>query len=858
MPRKLTIGIVAHANAGKTTITEALLYNCGALQRLGRVDKKDAFLDTHEIERERGITIFSKQARMRRGDVEITLIDTPGHVDFASEAERVLGVLDACILVVGAPDGVRAHTQTLWHLLAMHRTPVFLFVNKTDIAGKNQVDVMNELRAELDGACANFTLSGDRFFEETAGVNEAIMQRYFDGEPIADDLLCTEIALRRLFPVYFGAALKNEGVGAFLDGIVRFCRPIPHGALFGAKVYKIAHDPSGARLTYLKVTGGTLRIKQTLSYTQPSGEPIDERVEQIRLYSGDRFVSVGEVGEGEVCAVLGPKKTFCGLGLGVEPNACAMMLEPILSYTLALAPDIRAHVAYERLLPLAEEDPTLHLVYDDESGEIRVQLMGEIQSEILKRVIAQRFGLCVELKEGKILYKETITAPVFGAGHFEPLRHYAEVHLLLEPLPAGSGLVFESDCSTDRLPLHWQRLVLTHLEERVHRGVLIGAPIADMKITLIAGRAHNKHTEGGDFRQATYRAVRQGLMKAQAQILEPYLRFAITLPTALLGRAMTDLSGMSARLEPPEQNGECAHLRGVAPASTVRTYPTELRAYTRGEGSIQLTFDGYDVCHDPEAVMAARLYDPLQNERDTPNSVFCKNGAGYVVPWDEADGLMHVDCGARPSGASDEPFAPTPVAPRIADRDAKVSEREWMAIYERTYGKIKPRTVAERREYGTTEEKTPTRRRKLVPKGEEYLLVDGYNVIHAWEMLRRLASESLDHAREALIRMLCNYTGYRRCQTILVFDAYRVRKGDGGSERIGGITVVYTKERQTADAYIERTTARIAEKHDVRVVTADGAEQLVIFGAGAYRMTPEELYEEMLRNDAEIERYCAK
>ncbi len=849
----LSVGIVAHVDAGKTTLTEALLYTAGAIKRIGRVDKGDCFLDTHSIERERGITVFSKQAVMLHEGTQITLIDTPGHMDFVTETERTFSVLDACILVISATEPIRAHTKTLWRQLAAHRIPVYIFVNKTDAAEKTHAELLAALREELDGRCADFSLPMPRFAEETAAVNEALMAHFFEKESLPEDAVRHEIRARRLFPVWFGSALKNQGVSAFLDGLVRYAEVPTYGDILGAKVYKIARDAQGNRLSYLKIIGGTLRTKDRLSLITEKGEETEEKVEQIRLYSGDKFRTVTEAAAGQVCVLPGLQNTFCGQGIGIAANDTRSAFEPILTYRLQLAPPTDLYTAYDILLRLAEEDPSLQPVFDEQHGELLLHLMGDIHAEILARTLLDRFGLSVTFGQGKILYKETIAAPVYGAGHFEPLCHYAEVHLHLTPLAPGTGLVFVSDCSTDFLALNWQRLVLTHLQERAHRGVLTGSPVTDMEIALVGGKAHNKHTEGGDFRQATYRALRQGLMKARSVLLEPYMSFRLELPSEFLGRAMTDLTLCAASLDAPETVGKTAVLTGTGPVATLRSYPAELRAYTRAEGHMQLTFAGYFPCHNTEEVTAACSYDPLLDDRHTPHSVFCKNGAGYVVPWDEADALMHVPCTWEKTAAPEETRTVRASVRRYAD--AAEEDRDLQRIFEATYGKIKPRTVKEKTVYSadeTTHKPKADKARTPLPPKDRYLLIDGYNIIYAWDDLRALASPSLSHARDALIRRLCNYAGFCRENVILVFDAYLVKGGEGHVESFGPVSVVYTKEKQTADAYIERASYEIARAHTVRVATSDAAEQMIALGNGALRITPEELAEDLQEAEAQI------
>lgn len=852
--RKCVIGILAHVDAGKTTLSEAMLYRGGMLRRAGRVDRGDAFLDTDAIERERGITVFSKMASLPLGDLDLTLLDTPGHADFAAECERALSVVDACILVLSATDPIRAHTRVLWRLLAKKEIPTILFINKMDLCNDTRRrEILSAVRAAFAPECVDFTFKDrGRFLEEVSGASERLMAKFFDGEDISDGEIKEEIRSRRIFPVYFGSALHCDGVDALLDGLCRFLPTPTYGETLGLKVYKIARDPAGARLSYLKVTGGTLRAKQTLRLRLENGEFIEQKVESIRLYSGEKYKNLTEAPAGGLYAVLGLHSTYAGQGIGAQYRERESVFEPILTYRIELPEGVNPYEAYQRILPLGEEDPTLHLGYDEVTKEIRISLMGEIQLEILSRVLRERFALDVTFGEGDIVYKETVAASVQGAGHFEPLRHYAEVHLEISPLPCGSGVVYESDCSTDVLAQNWQRLILTHLGQKVHRGVLTGSPLTDVKITLKGGRAHQKHTEGGDFRRATYRAVRQGLMKAESVLLEPYFDFAVELPEGQLGRAMTDLSTLGARIESPEIEGDRVSLRGRAPYVSIRHYARELRAYTKGEGQIHLTMAGYFPAHNPEEVIRARAYDPLLDEWNTPNSVFCKNGSGYIVPWDEADAMMH----APPEDGYADDGAPVRAVRQIRTSyaDAREEDRALEAIFEQTYGKIKKRTVKEKVEY-TAEPPQKPRGAKPKPKGDSYVLVDGYNIIFAWDELRRLGERSLVDGRDALIRIMANYAGYRRCKVIVVFDAYLVRGGEGSVETMGDLSVVYTKEKQTADAYIERTSRELSREHFVRVATSDGAQQMIILGNGALRISAREFYDEVCATDAEIQNF---
>ena len=846
--KNLVIGILAHVDAGKTTLSEGLLFASGAIEKQGRVDKKSSFLDTYSLERERGITIFSKQATITAGDSFITLVDTPGHIDFSCEAERALAVQDYAILVVNAQDGVQSHTKTLWSLLATRKIPTFIFVNKTDISEHTRIELMTELRRMLSPACADFTTESATL-EDCAGADERLMAEYFDTGAISEHSMVDAIHGRRLFPCFFGSALKMTGVKDFLDSLDRLTRaPTYPEKLFGAVVYKIARDKNGRRLTYMKITGGHLAAKDTLRIKSQSGEVYEEKVEEIRLYSGDKFKSLKEARPGIICAVLSPEHTEAGMGLGIE-HSNPPTLSPVLDYRMILPEGVNVFEAYLRLVALSEEDPTLALSYDERAKEIRVRLMGEIQLEVLKRIISERFGMEVSFGEGSILYKETISDQVIGSGHFEPLRHYAEVHLSIEPLPEGSGIVTDTDCSTDLLATNWQRLIITHVEERVHKGVLTGSPLTDVKITLIAGRAHQKHTEGGDFRQATYRAIRQGLMKAKSVLLEPTFDFRIELPTENLGKAMTDIDEMGGTSNAPEIYEDHAVLSGNCPVATMRSYATRLRAFTKGEGRITMHIGPYKPCHNAEEVIAARGYSPELDERNTPNSVFCKNGSGYVVPWNEADALMHIRTDDEPEEV--EVSEPVHRPSRIDYRGTIEEDKELMRIFEATYGKVKPRKVSEKVENSAPETKQKVR--KTRPRGDDFVIVDGYNMIFAWDFLRRYAEMDISLARDILIRIMCSYSAFRRCKCIIVFDAYKRSGGEGSEEEINGVLVVYTRENETADAYVEKTTASLADKHTVRVVTSDLEEQRIVLGAGGLRVSTREFALELERLEDDIQ-----
>ena len=851
--KKTVIGIMAHVDAGKTTLSEALLYRSGATDRLGRVDKRDAFLDTHAIERERGITVFSKQATFTLPNTQITLIDTPGHTDFSPEAERAISIQDYAILVVSAPEGVTPHTLTLWELLSARRVPTFIFVNKTDICQRRRIDLLSELRGAFGSGVCDFCLASedrDRFFEECAGCDEQLMEEYFASSALSDEKLAQAIRSRKLIPAVFGSALKCTGIDALLSALDTYTLPRRYSdTIFGAKVYKIETAPDGARLSHVKVTGGRLCLKDTLRIVNSRGELCEEKVEGLRLYSADRYKTLKYADAGTVCAVLGLTHTRAGMGLGVESDDSST-LEPVLDYKLNFAdPTTDVYQAYLKLSPLAEEEPTLSLRYDRGTGEIRVRLIGDIQTEVLTRLIKDRFGLDVSFGCGSILYKETVADKCYGAGHFEPLMHYAEVRLRLEPLPRGSGLCFATDCPQDSLRTNWQRLILSHLGEIQHRGILTGSPITDMKITLIAGRAHPKHTEGGDFREATYRALRQGLMKSSPVLLEPTFDFTLTMPEEYLGKAMTDITNMHGEYEPPEfSEGGTATLRGSCPVSTMHSYVKDVRSYTHGAGKLTLSLGNYVSCHNPDEVIAERGYSPELDSDFSADSIFCRSGAGYSVPWYEADAKMHTENPEEKSPLlQSSDTAPSADGSKRCGassyRGTVEEDRELMRIFEATYGKIKPRRVSERVENSAPTEEP--KRKKPKPKGEDYLIIDGYNLIFAWDELKRLADADLSHARDTLIHLMCNYRGFKKCNLILVFDAYKRRDNEGSVTECGGITVVYTKERQTADAYIEKATYSLAEKNSVRVVTSDYEEQLIVLGNGATRVSAREFIEEV-------------
>ncbi|MBQ7389760.1 MAG: TetM/TetW/TetO/TetS family tetracycline resistance ribosomal protection protein [Clostridia bacterium] len=844
------MGIIAHVDAGKTTLSEAILYKSGAIKELGRVDKRDAHLDTYSLERERGITIFSKQTVFDYKDTHVSLIDTPGHVDFSCETERSLSVQDYCVLVISATDGIKPHTRTLWQLLAARKIPTFIFINKTDICDRTREELFSEVRTVLSDKCVNFSHPDTyEFFDEVAGKDASLIEEFLETDMLTDESIAAAIRKRLVFPCFFGSALKLKGVDELLEGIDRFSRETPYPvSLFGAKVYKIQRDQNGRRMTLAKITGGTLLPKTTIEFRNRSGEQISEKVEEIRLITHDKSKPLKEAVRGTLCAIIGPTETAAGTGIGIEANDSSM-LSPVLDYRMILPREVSPYDAYLKLTALAEEDPSLGINWVAGAKEIRISLMGEIQLEVLKRLIKERLGIAVEFDEGSILYRETVDTEVIGSGHFEPLRHYAEAHVRIEPLPEGSGVISASDCSTDDLSSNWQRLVLTHIDERVHRGVLIGAPLTDVKITLIGGKAHLKHTEGGDFRQATYRAIRQGLMKARSVILEPTFDFRIEVPTDYLGRVMTDITNMHGTAKAPEIHESISILEGNCPVATMRSYAGELRAFTRGEGKITMNVGGYAPAHNQDEIIANSGYDPLLDERNPASSVFCKAGAGYAVPWDEADAMMHVKI-----DGTEEPIdevSEVPVRARAIKYSGTVEEdKELMRIFEATYGKIKPRKAAERKENKAPD--TPRKRSKPYKNLEEYVILDGYNVIFAWEELARTAEVDLALARDMLTRIMCSYTAFRKCHATIVFDAYKRKGGEGSEEECGNVKVIYTKEAETADAYIEKASKALVDSYTVRVVTSDLEEQYVVLGHGALRVSAKEFRHEIENTTSEI------
>lgn len=843
----ICIGLLAHVDAGKTTLSESMLYLSGRIRQQGRVDHGNAYLDTYELERARGITIFSKQAELVFGELEVTLLDTPGHVDFSAEMERTLRVLDYAILVINGADGVQGHTETLWKLLKQYRIPAFLFINKMDQNGTDAEKLLEELRVKLSGSCIRFGEAEDseEFLENVAMAEEQVLETYLEHGTIERGEISRLIWERKVFPCYFGSALKNIGVKEVLAGLECYAKERSYPEEFGAKVYKIARDPQGNRLTYLKVTGGVLKVRDLIRY-----QDVEEKVSQIRIYSGEKYDAVQEVRAGRVCAVTGLTKTYPGEGLGAEPPSEGPVLTPVLNYQLILPEGCDTHGMLLKLRQLEEEDPELHIVWNEELGEIHAQLMGEVQTEILQSMIRERFQTEVTFGPGNIVYKETIKRPAEGVGHFEPLRHYAEVHLLLEPGESGSGLVFAADCSEDVLDRNWQRLILTHLAEKEHRGVLTGSAITDMKITLVAGRAHLKHTEGGDFRQATYRAVRQGLKSTESVLLEPYYEFRMEIPAEFVGRALTDIQRMAGEFQTPDTEGDFAVITGSAPVSEMRDYQLEVTSYTKGRGRLFCTLKGYAPCHNAEEVIEQIGYDS-EGDLDNPTgSVFCAHGAGFHVSWDQVPDHMHLEYVWTPE-AEKEKSAIEAKKGQGSVQSGRVSssfsrsveeDKELEEIFLRTYGKIeRKRPIAERRV------ESPEERQKRMRKDqmEEYLLVDGYNVIFAWEDLKELAKVNIEGARNKLMDVLCNYQGFKKCNLILVFDAYKVQGQELGVQKYHNIYVVYTKEAETADQYIEKVVHEIGRKYHVTVATSDNVEQVVTLGQGGKLLSARELRTEV-------------
>ena len=835
--RRVVIGITAHVDAGKTTLAEAMLYRTGQLRKLGRVDHGSAAMDSHLLERERGITIFLSQAELPLGDMEVTLLDTPGHVDFSAEMEWTLSVLDYAILVISGVDGVQAHTRTLWRLLELYRVPTFLFVTKMDFGRRDRDCLMESLRHELGEGCVDFTPAArDRRMEQLATCREDALEAYLDTGMVPEELVRQLVRQRLVFPCWFGSGLKLEGIDEFLEGLARYVEPPAYPAAFSARVFKISHDAQGKRLTHLKVTGGTLRVRDAISY---GGR--QEKAAQLRIYTGGRFRPVDQVPAGGICAVQGLTATWGGQGLGEREEAVRPVLEPVMRYRMALPPDCDSRVLLPQLRQLEEEDPQLRFTARD--GELHVSLMGRVQAEILRSLVAQRFGVEVELDRGRVLYKETIDAPVEGVGHYEPLRHYAEVHLLLEPLPQGSGLVLATRCPEDDLDRSWQRLIMTHLQEKTHLGVLTGSPVTDMKITLMSGRAHVKHTEGGDFRQATYRAVRQGLMQARSRLLEPYYAFRLEVPPEQLGRAISDVRLRSGSFDAPEEAGDMTLLRGRVPVTEFDDYAQEVASYTGGRGRLSLEPAGYGPCHNPDAVIAAADYDPEADLENTPDSVFCAHGGGFPVKWNRVAEYMHLP------GCLEKPRDEEAPARR---RCIRLDDAELEAIMAREFGPVR------RPLYRAPEKRETLPDTGLREIGQQYYVVDGYNVIFDWDELHALADRDLSAARERLMDTLCGWAAFTRTQVVLVFDGYKVPGSLGEKLDYRGIHVVYTKERETGDMYIERFLQQVGKNDHVRVVTSDGLIQLSAVRTGVMRMSSAEFGRQVAEASDQIQAFIAR
>ena len=859
--KKAVIGILAHVDAGKTTLSEAMLYLSGAINKLGRVDRRDSFLDNHAVERSRGITVFSKQAVFSAGDTLFTLLDTPGHVDFSAEAERTLSVLDGAVLVISGTDGVQSHTLTLWRLLKRYNVPCFIFVNKMDLGGVDREKLNSELRGKLSENCVDFGMRGDRLYESLALCSDELLEEYDREGFLSDESVIEAIRSRGVFPCLFGSALKTDGVRELLDCLSEYLPTPSYGGEFSAKVFKLARDKQGGQLTFMKITGGVLRVRDVPA----CDKNIDgEKVTQIRIYSGEKYTVTDEAGPGTVCAVTGLSFARPEDGLGAEENASLPLLEPVMSFKVELPDGVDPHTALTQFRQLEAEDPTLNISGSDGSGDIHLRLMGDIQTEVLQSVIEERFGYRVSFGKGSILYKETIADTVEGVGHFEPLRHYAEVHLLLSPGRRDSGIVINTKCKEDKLDRNWQRLILTHLHEKTHLGALTGSPITDMEITLMSGRAHPKHTEGGDFRQASYRAVRQGLRSAKGVLLEPIYSFTMEVPSGDAGRAMSDISRMSGSFDPPVTMGDTVSITGECPVSTMSEYSRELARYTHGLGRLSCSLRGYEPCHNADEVIAEIGYDADSDVENTADSVFCSHGAGHIVKWNEVKEHMHLpSVMEKPSEGRAESIADRErvYSAYRSQNDIFAADRELMRIFEQTYGPVRKRSEgspARRYTADTTEPKLNTKRNKRPIDATEYVLVDGYNVIHSWDSLRPLSDGDLEASRNALINILCNYRGYRRCELILVFDAYLVKGNTRETEELDGIHIIYTKEAETADMYIEKASLELAKEHRVRVVTSDRMEQLIIIGNGAIRVSSEEFLGEIREVEAEIREVIAK
>ncbi len=845
--KKLVIGILAHVDSGKTTLSEAMMYTAGEISRLGRVDHKDAFLDTFSLEKERGITIFSKQAVLKYRDTLITLVDTPGHVDFSAETERTLQVLDYAVLVLSGTDGVQSHTHTLWKLLKKYNVPCFVFANKMDLFGADKPTILKQLHDKLDDRFVDFTYTNiGEFHESVALCDDKLLEEYTEYGRIDNQSIISAIRARKVFPCMFGSALKLDGVEQFLDKLCEFTVMPQKNDVFGAKVFKISEDEQGGRLTFMKITSGVLRVKDSVG---------DEKINRIRIYSGKKYTQTEEVSQGTVCAVTGLNNVRPGDGLGVEKNSSFPLLSPVLTYSVEPPQGTDIHTLYEKLKILEAEDPQLNVSYHKRLNELHIRLMGDIQLEILRSVIKERFGLEVTFGKGNIIYKETIADIAEGVGHFEPLRHYAEVHLLLKPGKPSSGIVISSECKEDKLDRNWQRLIITHLYEKTQPGVLTGSPITDIEIVLMSGKAHPKHTEGGDFRQATYRAVRQGLRSAKSILLEPVYEFTLEVPTENLGRALADIQRMCGSFTSPESRGDVSVVSGTAPVSTMCEYSREVVGYTHGKGRLSCSLKGYEPCHNAEEVIEAVGYDPDSDTENPCDSVFCSHGAGHTVKWNEVYEHMHLPSVLQPEKKEEASQSASELFAKCRDqKDVFALDKELMQIFEQTYGAVKKRGDSSKSSFVSYEKNSGSYKRKAAQKydGEDYLLVDGYNVIFSWEHLKKLAQTNIDAARSSLINILCNYQGYKKCRLILVFDAYKVKGNVGEVEKTGNISVVYTKEAETADMYIEKVTHKLAKNNRVRVVTSDGMEQLIILGSGALRVSSRSFLDEIRQAESEI------
>lgn len=852
--KNITIGITAHVDSGKTTLAEAILYKTGVIRKLGRVDNGNSALDTNSIERERGITIFSSQAEFKVDDVRFTLLDTPGHVDFSSETERTMCVLDYAILVISGTDGVQSHTHTLWKLLQKYEVPVFIFVNKMDLIGADKSVLIEKLQSKLSNNCIDFSRTANDIVESSASCSESLMEKYLSDEAVRSEDIANAIRNREIFPCFFGSALKTDGIDEFISVLYEYTVEPKRCENFGAKVFKISYDAKGTRLTHLKIMGGQLNMRDEISYNASDGEKKSEKISSIRFYTGDKFRNAETAFAGEVCAVTGLMNTFAGQGIGSIKNSERAYIEPVMTYRVIIPDEKNVYDVLKDMRRLEDEDPQLHIVWNEQKREVHIQLMGSIQLEVLTREISEKFGYNVDFCDGAVAYKETIRFPVEGVGHYEPLRHYAEAHILLEPLSTGSGLVYDTSCSEDKLDRNWQRLILTHLSEKTHIGVLTGSPITDMKLTLVAGRAHLKHTEGGDFRQATYRAVRQGLRNTESVLLEPYYKYELEIPVENVGRALADLQYMSAEFDSPETVGEMSVIKGTAPVSELNNYQKDVIAYTRGRGRISLNMCGYRECHNAEKVIAEIGYDCDGDIENSADSIFCSHGAGYNVKWNEVYEHMHLPIATENNECEDTDEQKSLKASKYIEK--VVSDEELMAIFEMTYGKInrEPNRAFKKTKAVNIEDKNIR-----LPKyeGPDYLLVDGYNIIFSWDDLKKIAEENLDAARGELINRMCNYQGYAGCELILVFDAYKVKGKHREVEKYCNINLVYTKESETADTYIERVTHTLSKNHRVRVATSDGVEQIIILGNGAMRISASEFRKRWLAAENAIKEYIS-